>query len=139
LYANDENNNHVGTFVSLSGDFQTMDDMCKEYGSAGSTLSHKNAKDKPSNLKFSWKAPADGAGLVQFRGFLVTKSQNTWLAFPPLNVSGPGSPADKSSASNNTDPTGAAAVNTASSPLTILLTSCLTLSFSITFFHRIFV
>lgn len=110
LFASDADGKHAGKFISLPGDFQTMDQLCKQNGPAGSTLSHKNANPKPATLKFKWKAPETGVGPVEFRGLLVTTSRSLWMAFPPLNITGPGSPGGKSS--NETvkdDPSGDAA------------------------------
>lgn len=94
LFARATNNAHLGQWVQISSDYQTLDDQCKQYGLAKSTLSHASGIQKTAPISFTWQPPATGLGDVEFRGIVVTTGKTTWMQMTPLLVNGTGSLSD---------------------------------------------
>jgi hypothetical protein len=90
LFARATNNAHLGTWETPAG-FQTLDEQCKLFGRAKSTLSHADGTEKDGPLTLTWNPPKRALGNLEFRGLLVTKDKTTWMALAPVVVTGAGS------------------------------------------------
>lgn len=103
LFARATNNAHLGTW-DTPDKFQTLDEDCAEWGLEGSTLSHQGEIGQEGPLEFTWTAPSQGLGNIEFRGLIVSGGKESWQQFEPVSVSGPGSIDDGTgSGGNGTD------------------------------------